>query len=124
MARKPSLGKKYTQLEKTVNDFLQSKGVWDITDIVLVEELIFNKYLADQSKDEIREFGILVNVRQDPGKEPLWQTNQAVSTYNNAVKNIHTLCTKLGMTVQERTKLRLADANLDEIDKLIEQQYK
>jgi len=121
MGRKKSLGKKYTNLEKTVVDYLENKGVSDITDFVLVDELIFNVYMADQAKSEIQEYGILVNIRADPSKEPLLQTNQAVSTYNNAVKNIQTLCTKLGLTVQERTKLKLAEADVDEIDKILTQ---
>ena len=119
MGRKRSLGKKYSTLDKTVCDYLKERGVYDVTDFVLVDELIFNSYVADNAKEAIITDGIMVNVRKDPDADPLMQTNQAVSIYNLAVKNIQALCTKLGITVQERTKLKLETEEVDPLEKLL-----
>lgn len=118
MTKSKSLGAKYTKLKKVINDYLEDKGVKDETDKVLVDELIFNIYLGDEAKADIQQRGILVNIRIT-GK-PLMQTNQAVNIYSQASKNIQTICTKLGLTVQERTKLKLMTEPVDELQSILD----
>src|SRR5688572_24698559 len=99
---------KEKRLQKQITCLLKSKNLYEATDDMLIDELVFLQSIITQAKQEIKSHGILVNVRPDPDN-PLYQMNQAVSVYRDAVKSLITICTKLGITVQERSKLKLVE---------------
>jgi P27 family predicted phage terminase small subunit len=95
---------KYRKKKKEIIELLASINLYEKTDETLIDELIYNYKLADEAKENIELNGAVVNVVRNPEKPPLFQTNQSVSIYNNAIKNITTISTKLGITAIERLK--------------------
>jgi P27 family predicted phage terminase small subunit len=95
--------KLYTQIIK----LLKSKNLYEETDLILITELFMLLDLIEASKKSIKADGILINVRADG--PPLFQMNQAVSIYRDALKSLVTVSTKLGITPQERSKLKLIE---------------
>lgn len=97
---------KYKKIYNQVRKLLRDKGVLEKADDNLINELSYQFSIIDKSKIKIDELGVLVNVR---GKDnnPYFQPNPAISIYNQALKMVATLSTKLGITVQERSKLKL-----------------
>lgn len=112
MARKPSIGTKYTKLKNTIMEYLRNKGVYEETDEFQVDELVFNMKLADDAKEDIKIRGLYVG-------EEGWRANPSVNIYMNTIKNINAIGTRLGITVQERKKLNLTNESVDELDELI-----
>lgn len=120
MAYKKSLGAKYTNLTKEIMQYLDCLGVADNTNSVLVEELVFNIYIADQAKLDITTRGVMVSTRITPeGEEPILKTNPALAIYTNAVRTVQALSSKLGMSPQERKKLNLKAKERDELDDIL-----
>ena len=105
---------KYKLLASDITKYLISKGVYDKVDSTLINELAFNVKLCDDAKEDIEDRGIQVDIRKNKEKdEPYMQVNQSVSIYNGALKMITAISTKLGLTVLDRTKLKLTDAKKD-----------
>jgi len=100
------LALKYTKLKKEIIKYLNDKGLYEDIDISLIDQLVFNVYLADEAQENIKANGILVNVRKDESN-PLMQVNQAVSVYHQSTKLIGVLCTKLSISPEARKKLKL-----------------
>ena len=100
------LERKYITKKNQVKKFLVDKGQYEKIDNSLLDEYIFNLYLCDTAKEDILINGLTVNVVRNPDKDPLYQTNQAVTVYQNAIKNVNAILTKLGITIQERNKLK------------------
>lgn len=113
MSKNRSLGAKYTKIRKELIDYLKDKGVYEETDEFQVDELMFNLRLADDAKEDIVENGLKAGERQD-------RVNPSVNVYMSCIKNINTLATKLGITVQERAKLKLTSETVDELDSILE----
>lgn len=110
---------KEKKLHKQIVTLLKSKNLYEISDDILIDELIFLQSLIVQSKQEIQTHGILVNVRSDG--TPLYQVNQAVSIYRDTLKSLITICTKLGITPQERSKLKLIEKKQEfDLNKFLE----
>lgn len=99
---------KYDILAQDITKYLEAKGVYDSVDTTLIDELAFNVSLCDKAKEDINERGLLENIRKK-GENPYMQVNQSVSIYNGALKMITAISTKLGLTVLDRTKLKLKD---------------
>jgi len=57
--------------------------------------------------------GIQINVRKDKHDEPFYNLNQSVAVINQCLKQIQSLYTKLGITPQERSKLKLIDKKIE-----------
>jgi len=102
--------KKYQDLEKLIIDHLTAKGVYDLIDRSIIEELIFNYQIADNAKKEIRKNGSITNIRKK-GDEPFYQQSSFVGVYNNAVKQIKSLSNALAITPNDRLKLKLENEN-------------
>jgi P27 family predicted phage terminase small subunit len=102
---------KQKKISSDILDSLRSKGLFENSDQILIDELLYQQFLISEAKKSIKANGILVNVRADG--VPLLQVNQAVSVYRDAVKSLITLCTKLGITPQERSKLKLIEKKSD-----------
>ena len=110
---------KYKKAEREVRKYLKDKDSYEAVDDTLITELIFNIELADMAKIDIRERGVMVNVRKE-GEEPYMQINQSVGAYSTAVKQVTAISTKLGITVLNRTQLGLeSKAEDDELDMII-----
>lgn len=107
---------KYKNIKKSILEFCDENE--DI-DEHLIDELVYNYFLADSAKQNIETHGVLVNVVRDPDKQPLYQSNQAIAIYNNALKNITMLLTKLALTPQERKKLEttISEEPVNQLDK-------
>lgn len=113
MPRKQSLGVRYTRIKNIIVKSLNDSQIYDPTDDILIDELLYNIKLADEAKRDIKKVGFKMNVVKDPKKDPHYQQNPSVSTYIATTKNISSLLTKLGMTAQERTKLEIDGAKGD-----------
>ena len=98
---------------------LKDKNVFDETDTILIDELLYNIKLADDAKRDIRDHGFRINTVRDPFKDPYYQTNPSVSAYLGTTKNISALLTKLGITVQERQKLNLEAKEPDQLELML-----
>lgn len=107
---------KEKKLQKQIITLLKAKHLYEPSDDLLIDEIHFLQGIIAQAKTEINTNGIMVNVRSDPGKPMCLQTNQSVSIYRDALKSLITLCTKLGITPQERSKLKLIDNQKDGFD--------
>lgn len=118
MARKPTLGTRYSRIRTIVKKTLDDRKVYDPSDELLIDELLFNIKISDDAKRDIQERGYQVNVVRDENKPPYYQANPSVSTYLQAVKSIGTILTKLGITVQERTSLKITPDEPDPLGDL------
>lgn len=124
MARKPTLGTRYSRLKTLVVQTLKEREVYVPSDDILIEELLFSLKIADDAKADIKKRGLQVNVVKDPTKTPYYQQNPNVGVYLSTSKSIGNLLTKLGITVQERTKLRLNPEEEDPLGDLFNQKHK
>lgn len=101
------LDRKYITQKNLVIKFLKNKGQYEEVDLTLLNEFAFNNYLMDVAKDDIQKRGITINVTKNPDKDDYFLPNPSVTTYNNALKNVNAILTKLGITPAERVKLKL-----------------
>jgi P27 family predicted phage terminase small subunit len=92
------------KLKKRILEHLSQRSDYDaLSDDILVDELIFNVYLAKKARREIQDSGITFKNRfNDIIKNP------AMDIYNGAIRNVNALATKLGISRQERMKLKQA----------------
>lgn len=104
MARKTTLGNRYSRIRNIIKKTLDDRNIYDPSDEILIEELLFNLKISDDAKSDLKTRGYQINVVTDPAKKPYYQQNPSVGTYLSTVKNIGNLLTKLGITVQERTR--------------------
>lgn len=111
---------KERELKKSIIQLMNDKDIYENTDEFVIDELIYNLHISSEAKSNIQTYGIMVNVIRDPEAPPLYQTNQAVSIYNQAIKAVVTLCTKLSINSQERSKLNLVKKDNDQLDFLDE----
>lgn len=121
MPRKQSLGVRYTRIKNIILKTLKDSQVYDPTDDILIDELLYNIKLSDDAKKDIKKYGFKQNVVKDPKKDPYYQANPSVSTYIQTSKNIAALLTKLGITPQERIKLEIESKEEDQLKLLLEQ---
>jgi len=96
----------YINKKKEIEKYLRAKKQLEKVDSSLIDELCFNYFLVDESKRELIAKGLMVNVSADATK-PYYQVNHITGVYNQAIKNINTISTKLGLTPQERNKLKV-----------------
>ena len=94
--------------KKEINNYLDSKGIQDTTNEFLVDELIFNIDLGDKIKNEIDKTEIDFKI-----------LSKAIDGYSKILRNIINICTKLGITVQDRKKLKL-DKTVDAVQREID----
>jgi P27 family predicted phage terminase small subunit len=112
--------RKYKALKAAIKKYLTNKGLFEKLDMTLIEELVFNIRIADQARADIAERGIQVNVRASRSS-PLFQTNQSVSIYQTACKQITSISNRLALSVDTREKLGLkSDPQSEEGDDLDE----
>ncbi|HLO60946.1 MAG TPA: P27 family phage terminase small subunit [Bacteroidales bacterium] len=98
---------KYVLLKRNIIKLLEGKGVKEEIDITMVDQLVFNYKLIDRVMNDLLSGDYMTQVRKDENY-PLLQVSAQSTIYNNCLKNILALSTKLGITVQERQKLGLS----------------
>lgn len=101
------------KIKKTIVKFLKDRNMYEDVDTFLIDDLIFNIEIANQCSYDIRNEGrngrldLLTDITRDPDKEAFFQKNRLLDIYTQATKNIKDSYVKLGLTPQERTKLKL-----------------
>jgi P27 family predicted phage terminase small subunit len=105
-----TLPAKFVRKQKRIRDYMISKNAYEDIDENLIEELIFNFFLAEESKINILDKGsIISNIKLVKGVPiEMIMANPSVAIYSQATKSINSICTKLGINPQERIKLKLA----------------
>lgn len=97
---------------ETIKGYLEIRGLYTDTDDILISELIRNMELAEVAKADVDENGIRPEGR--------WMQNPSLHTYNTALKNIISICTKLSLTVQEKQKIK-ASVDNDDLDDYLDE---
>lgn len=102
----------FEKIKQGIVDFITTKGMYDGIDEMLIDELIFNYKLMSQAKDEMwnidkDRFDLLSDITRDPDKEAFFQKNRLLDIYNTAFKNVRDVYVKLGLTIQERHKMKI-----------------
>ncbi len=92
-------------MKEQIIEYLESKSLHDIIDIVSIDQLIFNIEQSKMTMADIEAEGSVTSMGTDRGV--IKKLNPSVQAYQLYLKNILALCTKLGLTVQERVKLKL-----------------
>jgi len=86
--------------EKTIRQYLDEIGAADTTNEFLIKEFEYNETLGVKLKDDIHKNGLF----NEKGR-----LSQAFIGYKMFVNNKLMLLTKLAMTVQDRSKLKLRE---------------
>ncbi len=92
-------------MENKIKEFLESQNNYEPTDDTIIKELVYNIELAQICKDEIEQDGTTVKSVTAAGEST--KVNPSFTVYNSALKNIQTLSAKLGLTPQDRAKLKI-----------------
>ena len=100
---------KYKKLTKDITKYLKAKEVYDDIDTILIQFLVDNMELYDMALDDIRDRGYMIDISKKSDDREYFQANQSVGVANTLQKTITTIETKLGLTVTDRTKLKLSD---------------
>ena len=97
-------------IKNKIIEHLKSRADFDEnSDMVLIDELVFNINVAKKARVEVKNHGIIVKNRfGDLIKNP------AFDIYNNAIRNISNISTKLGISRQERMKLKQEAPEVDD----------
>jgi P27 family predicted phage terminase small subunit len=101
------------QTKKKIIEYLKQNTNFDEVDSYLVDELLYNDSLMKQAKKDIKDRGIQINVSNNPDK-PYFQTNQAITLYNNSLKNVLQISRKLGLSAGDRKMLDIQYDSLDD----------
>ena len=96
-------------MKEKIISFLKSRGVYDDIDDILIDELIYNIELSKEAKKDIAEKGIIPK-----GK---FMQSPSIHTYNQCLKNIISLSTKLSIVVKEKKNIK--NIEVDDLDDLI-----
>ena len=96
---------------KKIKDFLKSKDMYQSIDDMLISRLEFNINLAEDCENDINENEPVVKTAAGGVK-----INPSITVYNAALKNIEVLLTKLGITPQERAKLKITNEKVDPLE--------
>ena len=111
---------KYKALTRDITKYLKGRNVYDKVDTTLIQMLVDSMEAYDMAWDDIRERGLQVNIRKSADDEPYLQLNQSFAAQATSSKMITAISTKLGLTVLDRTKLKLTDAKkADPLDDII-----
>jgi len=119
MARPVSLGTRYTRIKNVLKNSLDERGIYDPSDELLLNETMYTIKIIDDCKQDIKKKGLQINTVKDPDKDPYYQANPSIATYNKAVSNLSNLLTKLAITPQERQKLDIEAEKSDPLGELL-----
>lgn len=103
------------QIKTGLIKLLKKKNKYDkVTDDQLIDSLIFNFKLIEDSKDDILKRGTMIDIGKD---RPFYQINFSISIFHNAVKSINTILKQLGL---EKIKVDETATVVDPIQQLNE----
>jgi len=100
--------RKYTTQKNRIINYLKDKDLYDKVDTMLIEKLIYLIRLTDMCEVDMEEKGFSMNVSKEENK-PYYQQNPSVSIYQQSIKQISTIASKLGLTVQDRIKTKIKE---------------
>ena len=105
-----------SKLKTGIIKLLEEKGIFEAdVDYILISEMLFNVKIMQMAKKDITKNGIEKNV-SGKGKEPYFQKNSAIVTYNDALKNYNRIAEKLGLSPQDRARLKITEVEQDNDD--------
>jgi len=112
-----------SKLKKTISDFLKEKEMYENVDELLIEDIIFSYEIIAQCRIDLRKedgtLDLMSNITRADDKEPFFQKNRLLDVYHQAMKNIKDSFVKLGLTPQERHKMKLEMmTQLDDFDEI------
>jgi P27 family predicted phage terminase small subunit len=107
--------KQLDTLKENIIEYLTAKGIYDITDETLIDQLISNIKMKQDAEKHIKKFGIVLNVRKT-NEQPYFQQNPSVAIKGQCEKMISQLSTKLSLTPVERTKSKTSKVEGDELN--------
>ena len=111
---------KYEGLKQQYVKYLKDRKAYDSIDLTLIDKIVKLEKLCDEAWDDLEERGLINNIRKKED-DPYMQTSQSFNNLLSSIKIIAALSTKLGLTVLDRTKLKLkAKEGKSELDKLLE----
>jgi P27 family predicted phage terminase small subunit len=88
--------------EKIITEYFEELGLTNPTNQILIDELLFCIEQIDILKEKIKIDGsILIDSKENTSLNP------ALLAYQKLIATIQNLCSKLAMTVQDRSKLKL-----------------
>lgn len=91
-----------TELKETIINYLKDKGNWRESDIEIINQIFYNKYLIGQAKIQIRRHGIIqTTIKGELRKNP------AVAIWKQASNDISNIFNALSITPSIRRKLKL-----------------
>ena len=106
-------------IRESIVTFLQSKGNYQDSDSVLIDELLFNIYLIKEAKKDIRERGMILNAARKENAAGIQtgddKKNKSLEIYIQANKEVKQLYTQLGISPQERIKLKIELAKEEDL---------
>lgn len=108
---------KRKKLRKEITDHLKESNIYEKTDDILIDKLVFNILLCDNAQEDIADKGLMVNIAR-PENAPYYQQNPSIGIFNSACKLIISLSTKLGLDATSRKNLQIdkgEDASLDDL---------
>lgn len=97
--------KQLQKLKRDIVKLLKKEKLYESTDLVLVDELIYNLTLIDQAKQDIAERGININLRKDD-ENPFYQLNNSLSIIQKSTAIIQRIYAQLGIDAISRMKSR------------------
>jgi len=112
-------------VKDTIVKYLKEKSSYEAIDELLIDELVFNYRIMLQCKEDLYDeqtfrFELMSDITRSPDKDPFMQKNRLLDVYGNAFKAVKDCYVKLGLTTQERFKMKLAiiEAGNDEFDEI------
>ena len=91
-------------MKEQIIEFLKGQNMYEGVDETIIDELIKNINIASEALDEM---GSNYTIESVTAAGSSTKVNPLFTVYNAALKNIQTLSTKLGLTPQDRAKLKL-----------------
>ncbi|HHX68034.1 MAG TPA: P27 family phage terminase small subunit [Gallicola sp.] len=110
--------------KKQIIEYLKNKNIYDDCDVMLVDELIFNLQMIKNSKREIKDKGVLIDIARADADKEYWQQNPAIAIYNKSVKNLLDITRKLSLSPLDRSALKIDTEYMNEEDKEAEKYFK
>ena len=104
-------------MKQKIKDYLADR--YEETDDILIDELVYNLKLLVTCKKEIDDDGFIFVVEAMSRElNVTTKINPLLAVYDGRLKNIKDLCTKLGISPQDREKLKLVRPKESDFEKI------
>jgi len=107
--------------KKDLIKILKEKKNYEKSDDILIDEMLFQLSMLADAKEDVITRGIQINVRKDQDAPPFYNLNQSVSVVFQATKQVQSLYRQLGLSPNDRLKLKLdkVEANAFDLQKFL-----